>query len=385
MTSMTILADDGQLVPGTHVLIVGVGHYPHLEEGEGKRFSMPMKMGQLSSPRHSVKELADWFSDTVGGFNNPDRPLRSLQVLCSSDTPLTMHTADLHEVEVARARTQEVKNAIEAWIGRASRNPENLAVFAFCGHGLAFGEAENALLMEDFGSSEGNPMAHAIAFDSMRLGVMRHCAAQYQMHLIDACRTPPSAAFLATFGDDATGDPVVVAGLNRALRDKLAPVYFATGLAAPAYGLTGKPSLFTQGLLQSMRGPGSRDKDLHWEVQMSSLAEGVNKCIATMAFQVQPQYCQPRESGREFMLHRLRAPPEVLVKIYMRDEALLPSVVLAHVNEDNKRGERTPMPSPWWVALSTGNYRFEAVSSVNKEILGERKRYVMPPAAEVGL
>ena len=385
---MTVLLDDGQAEPGTHVLLVGVGDYPYLKDGDdAKPFEMAMGMGQLSSPPLSVHALATWFMDAGTGFHNPDRPLRSMQVLCSADAPVLINGKDGAPHAVDRARMPAVKQAAIDWMDRAGRNPENLAVFFFCGHGLAFGEAENSLLLEDFGGNVANPMADAIAFDSMRLGVLRHCAAKHQIHLVDACRTPPTKDFLDTYGSGATGDPIAAAGLSRKLRDKIAPVYFATGLASAAYGLNGQPSLFTQGLLQSMRGPASRDKDDHWEVQVPALAEGINRCVASMSFQVQPQYCQPHETGPELMIHRLRANPEVIVKIFTRDPNLLPQAILAHVDEVSKaRAERPPDPAPWWVALATGSYLFEALAAGDKtQVLGQRSRYVMPPGVEVGL
>lgn len=385
---MTILLDDGLADPGTHVILIGVGDYPYLEDGHGGRtFEMAMGMGQLSSPPASVRALKDWFLDTDAGFHNPDRPLRSLQMLCSDVGQVSVADAGGVVRSVDRARMFTVKKAITDWIARSSRNPENLAIFFFCGHGLAFGEAENSLLLEDFGGTPINPMDDAIAFDSFRLGVMRHCAARHQIHLIDACRTPPTKEFLDVYGGDETGNPIAVAGLSRKLRDKIAPVYFATGLGAAAYGLTGQASLFTQGLLKSMRGPASRDKDPHWEVQVVALAEGINKCLASMVFQVQPQYCQPHEAGQELMIHRLRTDPEAIVKVFTRDPELLPHAVLAHVFEGTQqRTERPPEAAPWWLALPKGPYRFEALSSSNRtEVLGQSKKYVIPPCVDVGL
>jgi Caspase domain len=379
-----VLFDDGLADAGTHVLLIGVGKYPHLPGGTPPAFAMAMGMGQLESPPESVRRMAEWFMDAASGFHNPDRPLRSLQILCSSKVPLSMQGANGMTL-VDGARMPAARQAITDWKVRSGRNPENMAVFFFCGHGLAFGEVENSLLLEDFGSDVHNPMADAIAFDSMRLGLMRHCTAKYQVHLVDACRSPPTREFLDLYGDNATGDPVLAAGLSRKLREKTAPVYFATGLASPAYGVPGQASLFTQGLLQSMRGPASRDKNNHWEVQISALAEGINKCVASMAFQSQPQYCQPRDTGQEVTLHRLRDMPEVIVKVFRQDEGLLPQTVFAHVHEDlNHRTERTPPKgAPWWVSLASGPYRFEAAAPGLQ--LALRSKYVTPPSAEVGL
>jgi hypothetical protein len=385
---MTIMFDDGLAEPGTHVFLIGVGAYPFLNEGSDpeKRFADTMGMGQLSSPPLSVRALTEWFMDRAGGFYNPTRPLRSLELFCSAATPLTMEDALGVSTNIEPARMATVRPALVEWIERAGRNANNMALFFFCGHGLAFAEAENALLLEEFGSDRMNPLSGAIAFDQMRLGIMRHCTANMQVHLVDACRTPPNSAFLTKYGN-FSGEPIATAGISKALRDKVAPVYFATGLAAAAYGLPGQPSIFTQGLLTAMRGAASRDNDLHWEVQIASLAEGINKCIASMTFQAQPQFCQPRDTGRAEMIHRLRTSPEVIVKIFTRDPALLPQTILAHEHEHTKvRAEHGPGPTPWWTGLTSGAYRFEALAATDRtNVLGQSNKHVLPPSAEVGL
>jgi hypothetical protein len=305
-------------------------------------------------------------------------------VLCSAEPQVSLAAPGGAATAVDPARKAEVAQAIKDWMERASRNAENMAVFYFCGHGLAFGETENALLLEDFGGDADNPMTAALAFDDMRMGLMRRCAAKYQVHFIDACRNPPTNKFLEIHGHRSTGDPVLVAGVSQELRGKVAPVYFATGLASAAYGVPGQASLFTQGLLQSMRGPASRDMDDWWEVQVPALAEGINKCVASMAFQAQPQYCQPRDTGPEVALHRLRTPPQVVMKVVTRDENLLALSVLAHIHETmNTRGERQPQAAPWWVLLESGPYRFEATSPGALPL--HKSRNVAPPGGEVRL
>lgn len=385
---MTVLFDDGIAAPGTHGLLLGVGTYPFLKEGsapEAERFKLHMNMGQLSSPPRSVEALARWFLDAEGGFHNPERPLRSLQVLCSAVPPVALPGPGGAATVIAGARRAAVHQAILDWKARAGRHEENLAIFYFCGHGLSFGEIQNALLLEDFGANHADPMADAIAFDELRLGLMRHSAARYQVHFIDACRTLPTREFTDQYGDTSTGEAVVAGGLGRQMRDKIAPVFFATGLAAAAYGLPDQASLFTQGLLRCLRGVGSRDADDHWDVTVPAVAEGINKCVESLAFQTQPQYCQPRDTGQSFILHRLRSDPEVIVKVFTRDEALLPQTILAHISEANVRTERPPLGVPWWVPLPLGRYTFEAVSAANAAVIGQRTKHVSPPGAEVGL
>jgi hypothetical protein len=384
-----VLFDDASTDSGTHVLLIGVGDYPFLKDGSAppaKRFAHHMRMGQLSSPSKSVEELGKWFVNGPSGFHNPDRPLRSLQMLCSAAAVFEWTLPGGAKQPVAKATTTEVTQAIKDWMARASRNEGNLAFLYFCGHGLSFGEVRNSLLLEDFGGDIHDPMSRAIAFDELRLGLVNQSAARYQCYFIDACRTLPTREFVNDFGDENVGIAVISGGLNRRLRDKLAPVFFASGLASAAYGLQDQASLFMQGMLRCFRGVGSRDADDHYAVTIDAVAEGINKCVESLAFQTQPQYCQPRDVGQSFTLHRLRGDPEVIVKVFTRDETLLAKSILSHTRHGtNDRTERKPLAVPWWVPLPLGTYTFEAVSVANSTVVGSRSKHVAPPGAEVGL
>lgn len=384
---MTVLLDDQQATPGTHVLVVGVGRYPFLKDGsapEAERLAVHMNLGQLSSPRHSVEELTRWFVDGQRGFNNPERPLRSLQVLCSSSAALRLPDLGGQMRDIAPASRANVHRAILDFMARGSRNEENLLIFYFCGHGLAFSEVQNALLLEDFGRNGADPLADAIAFDELRQGLMRQCSARYQVSFIDACRTLPTREFTELYGDESAGQAVVAGGISRKLRDKVAPVFFATGLAAPAYGVPAQASLFTQGLLSCFRGVGSRDEDDQWRVTVPAIAEGINKSVQSLVFERQPQFCQPRDTGQSLVLHHLRGLPEVIVKVCTRDEQLLAQTILVHTNEGNVSVRREPLNVPWWVPLPSGKYRFEALSP-GETLLGRREKHVSPPGADVVL
>lgn len=383
---MTVLLDDSANQPGTHVLIIGVGTYAFLKGGKGAEFKHHMSMGQLSSPPESATELTEWFLDAADGFHNPDRPLRSLQLLCSSDDGLTWPAQGGGNTPIERATTANVKKAIAAWVSRANRDEDNLALFYFCGHGLSFGQTQNSLLLESWGENGLDPMCDALAFDEMRLGLMQQCKARHQCHFVDACRSVPTKEYRDEFGT-RTGEPVVAGGVSNRVRNKIAPVYFATGLASAAYGLDKQPSLFAQGVLLAFRGTASRDADDHWDVGVSAMAEGINKGVESLAFQTQPQYCQPLEAGQSLILHRLRRDPEVIVKVWMHDETLLGKAVLACTSADMAlRKEREPRAVPWWVPLPLGIYNFEALASDNRaNVIGKRTKNIAPPSAEVRL
>lgn len=387
---MTIVFDDQSPQPGTHALLIGVGDYPWLMDGsepEAERFAHHMKMGQLSSPPLSIEALANWLMDGGNGFHNPKQPLRSLELLCSAATPFRWTPPGGAPTDIQRADRDVTANAIVKWKDRASRNSENIALLYFCGHGLAFSASQNSLLLDSFGRNSAEPMVDAIAIDALRLGLQRHCAARYQCLFIDACRNPPTREFIDTFGDEDAGAAVIAGGVKRTIGEKIAPVYFATGLAAKAYGQAGQPSIFMQGLLKCFRGVASREEADHYAVIFEALAEGINKCVESLAFSTVPQFCQAYEAGYPFAFHRLRDDPEVIVKIFTRDEQLLPDVIFSHARDgtDEPPIERRPgQPSPWWVPLRLGRYIFKAISSQGNPV-GNQLRDVAPPGAQVQL
>lgn len=387
---MTLAIDDGSNEPGTHALLIGVGSYPFLHEGakpEAERLPHHMKIGQLSSPPHSLKAFADWLADGAQGFNNDERPLRSLELLCSGAAPFAWGPPGQPALPIDRADMAHVRKAIIDWKARGNRNPENMTIFYFCGHGLQLSTSENSLLMEDFGSDHADPMQHAVAFTGMRLGLQAQCAAKYQIHFIDACRSQPTDAFLDAYGADSSGQRVIAGALSNAIRNRLTPVFFATGLLSAAYGQPGQPSIFMQGMLKCFRGVGSRENADHYAVIPEAIGEGINKCVESLAFSKVPQFCQPQEAGHPFTFHRIRGNPEVLVKLFTRDETQLAEAIFAHTREGTPdRVELLPpQPTPWWVPLPLGRYVFEAVRSPDASPIGKTTRDVQPPVTQVSL
>ena len=116
------------------------------------------------------------------------------------------------------------------------------------------------------------------------------------------------------------------------------------------------------------------------------MAEGINKCVESLAFAKVPQFCQAYEAGYPFALHRVRGDPEVIVKVYTRDEGLLPAAILSHTRQGTDTPvERPPQPAPWWVPLPLGKYVFKAVSAQGAALIGESTRDIAPPGGQVAL
>lgn len=342
-----------------------------------------MGLEQLSSPPNSVISMIDWFLDSGTGFHNPERPLRSLQALCSASDDRVYSDSSGRDFRLKRAKLSLVRGAIRKWMEFADRNPENIALLYFCGHGMAIGEGETSLLLENFGDDDLDPISGAIAFEDMRRGVKQHCVANTQIFLIDACRTKPPGAFASTYLQNGFGQTIVAGPGIVPTPNKVSSVFFASMLGSSAYGVPNDATVFTRGFLHSMRGPASRSKGQSWEVSVHTLTEGINDCIA-WSMDDALQFCDSRESGKPFALHHLRQDPEALVKVYTARMEDLAVSTLAYRNiATGEVVRRDPLPSPWNISMASGRYTFEAQSPGIDPL--EKTLDVVPPSREVVL
>ena len=181
---MTLVFEQDVAGPATHALIIGVGGYDHLDGGASDHKLEPAgkygNLGQLTSPPKSACALAaaltaipreDWLA-----------PLGTVDLLVSTapgdDDP--GGTGGPYE----RATRTAIQEAFDRWWVRCESNPDNVAVFFFCGHGLQ--ASSHVLLPTDFGAT-GNPWAQAIDFNRTRDAFLTN-KAKTQVFLVDACR-----------------------------------------------------------------------------------------------------------------------------------------------------------------------------------------------------
>lgn len=264
-----LLFSDPAHRPGTHVLLIGIGDYPWLEDGESyiveEHEEGAMGMGQLAAPPISMRKMSEWF---LGSFDNPDRPLASLSLILSEPeiTPYT-HPRLLDACEVPRGTVEDVRRAVGAWIKRASTRRDNALVFGFCGHGLQAGNP--VLLCRDFGEDTESPFQGAIDFEQFRIALSTR-QPDTQLILIDACRVPnfdDAALGQATPGNSLL-DPQSLTKRDNA--PALQSVQFATSLYTEAWGRNDGPSLFTEALLKALAG-GAAEMTADWWVTSSRL------------------------------------------------------------------------------------------------------------------
>jgi len=263
--------------PTSHVLAIGIGDYPHLENGSGPLSRHAEGMGQLVSPPLSARAFVDW---VLTEFNHPERPLGSVALIASEAqqapyrNPITGQS-----YSVPSGTADEVEAAIQAWVDRAQRDPHNLAIFFFCGHGLAEGSVA-ALLLRDYGGKATKPFDGALNLPGL-LSAMASRPPNHQLFIIDSCRIT-SATFNANLSKVALGrtgveaDPYARVGVPG---ECLQSVLHSTIEGAKAYGRPGEPSVYTQALLKAFRGPGANPGSGQWWVETTSLQTALHHLI----------------------------------------------------------------------------------------------------------
>jgi hypothetical protein len=249
--------------PQLHALIIGVGHYPKLNAAKSAERQLP-PLDDLHSPPVSAETLAHWLVDHQTWLDGVK--LGTIELLVSRIPHATNRKSGRGSATLAG-----IISAYDRWFKRCNANPNNIAVFYFCGHGL---QKDNMLLLPaDF--SERSPWAKAIDFDLTYRG-MSTCAAKSQYFIIDACRqwTQVMLQDLHTGG--------VPLGRHDVKQHKLrtAPRLFATAVDLPAFGDTaGKPSRLTDALVACMEGKAAEKVNGRWHIKFQRLGSAVHTML----------------------------------------------------------------------------------------------------------
>lgn len=258
---------------GTHVLIIGVGHYIY---GKGPGASpVGGDLAQLSSPPISARAMADWF---IGKFEQPAKPLASVSLLVSEANPGTYQPgrpAGAAAVSPPRANLANVKQAAGHWANRVGANKDNLAVFYFCGHGASLGQMA-ALMLEDFGEP-GAEFDGAIDLDVLR-GTMRNSPAIQQVYLLDCCRTDADDLYR---NEASIGSRVVsIASFTRGHTTPAQQfVLFPTIDGQTAFGIKDSVSAFTLSMLDAMNFAAADPETGIWLTTTAGILKSVDRLI----------------------------------------------------------------------------------------------------------
>lgn len=365
--------------PATHAIVIGVGHYPHLPGGGKKPFPNHGGMTQLKSPPVSARALARWL---VEEYRHPDKPLASLSLLLSDAKGTDFTYGPPGKEKTVRAEPavmSKVEPAVREWREEGHKNPDHLLLFYFCGHGIARG-TDLSLLLADFGAVHTAPLSGAIDFRRLRLG-MDECAAREQCYFVDACRVGSELLIRA---DGYAGNPIInaVGAVNASGKVRRAPVFYSTLPGTEAYARTGKPSVFTEALIESLSGAGAGDEDGSWRVRTIRLHDALNFLV--------------RDASEELDMPQLQIPPsDELVSIDLNEisEPKVPVVFTCNPKEalgqaalsctnDVLQLKRKAAAAPWRLRLPVNSYEFAAKYNA-KDF--KKKQWIRPAYGRVNL
>lgn len=298
--------------PGTHVLIIGVSYYTYLLDGDHPRPDLAEGMGNLDAPAPSARALASWF---LSEFDNSAKPLASLALVLSEPTPAVFtHPKAPGGIELPTGNFEEVSAAVGNWVRRAESDPENQVIFFFSGHGVS--SANPLLLLRDYGKSRNNKFDGALKLDAL-IRAMSTRIPDYQLFLIDACRVPEKIAN-ATLGRLDLGRP----GLDeadlalRGGKPAKQSVHHAAAELSPAHGRRKGDgaglSLFTEALLQALRGGGAQSNQ-QWWVSTLGLQTALDDYLHHLAREEEVEQ-QPQYRGYQFRVNR---PAVIQVPVYI--------------------------------------------------------------------
>jgi hypothetical protein len=374
--------------PATHVLIVGIGDYPHLQGGNlfpDRRAAFSAGLGQLTTSVAAAQSMADWF---LTRFRNPRAPLATVELLLSPpeyrpDTfrprgfalpagdltaSATLGIPSQTGVPVSAATFQNIEEAFSRWYARCNAHLENVGIFYFAGHGIQ--REVQLLLAEDFGENPNQPLANSINFNGTYVNLGR-CMAETQCYFIDACREIPTDLLRDFDVPEVPGRTLLGIGARGELRPRCAPIYQAAARARRAFGPANSPTHFSRLLQMCLEGVGvaANKSGRYWVVNTESLSQALLRSVeyeqsASRELSVD---CGAGERNSVRNLHFVEAQRvPVLVKVEGD-----PSAALRYVEpyaQDIDGGQRIPRgerrEEPWRLRLEAGRYLFGADSPV---------------------
>ncbi|WP_163542312.1 caspase family protein [Occultella kanbiaonis] len=366
--------------PAAHVLVIGVGNYPHLLGGSGPLAAKHGGLGQLTSCPESARAFAAW---VIAELDTPV-PLGSVTLLLSEADPSPfLHPTTGARVAVARASADNVETALLQWRARGDAGAGERLVLFFSGHGIAAG-ADLTLLAEDYGAKPHNALDGAVDFRNL-VAAMDQCLAREQLYFVDACRVG-SLALLSAGSNN--GRPIFQQDLLAPAQPQMrrAPVFYAALPGTSAYGTPGRPSVFTRALLAGLQGYGADDFDGgDWQVTPSRLQDAVEVLMALEAPDLGRLPVPAAEHHGRVVIRALAQAPNGLTIVECDPREATAAASFACFENDLERARRGPAKRAWAVPLPEGRYRFVAEFTDGSFRREEVERRVHPPLMRIPL
>lgn len=372
---MALLLNNSLTGPQTHVLIIGVGGYPYLEGGTLQQADMEtpfQSLGQLTS----VPVSATAFLDAILAIEAEGAwlsPLGTINVLINQPGGDPVNTS----LGFAESPTlRNIENAYLDWRNRCDENPNNVAIFYFCGHGIQKGD--HHLLAEDFMERIRNPAAGAFNFSGTRRGFM-NCRAEKKLFFIDACRDIPYDAQIRDF------TPLALDSQNfMDIPSHYSFLQQSTLPSAGAFSRPGKVSIYTKALIQALRGQvAQNDAGDGWMINTAKIAEKMNTLMLMHGEMDSGEQACTHDFSSDWDIIRYELPPDVDINVIS-----VPSELQQHIRyacyssgNDSMMESREPAPSNWEFTLKAGHYRILAISETH--MLDKTQHFAATPPKTV--
>ena len=354
----------------THALIIGVNHYRHLPGGSGP----PNPEFDLEQPTCSSIAAVAFARWVMEEMNNPRAPLGTVELLTSP--PVEFVVSPSLKRQTLDATMNNVETAFGRWMGRANSNPDNIALFYFCGHGLM--KADLNLLLSDFAANPLKPFETAVNISKTYEGMAR-CAARTQCYFLDCCQQatwimsqqtyePGKVLADPRFGIVHTGD---------------APKFMATAPSLAAFGVKDGMTVFTTALLDCFARRGTRRKtDGKWVVTTAALSEALGTAPTELpvpgGVQIHPtDGCHNGQS----VLHELNCAPDIDVSLKC-DPHAANALANFHMHASmppHKPAYDYPVAGPWQFRASANHYLAAASFPKGQYQESEFEVWVLPP------
>ncbi|MBN1170952.1 MAG: caspase family protein [Micromonosporaceae bacterium] len=354
---MTTVLESGLASQQTHALVIAVDHYLFCgpERSRPGPFQHYAKhLTDLSSPSESATTVATWLCDHL--IDDPYRPLGSLELLISARQPMQFD-AGSGPAPVEGATFQQTEDAFNRWYDRCDRNPDNVALLFFFGHGCRIGQ-DDVLLLADVGSNPNAFFTNAWDFRRTQLA-MRDCRCQTQCSFIDTCRS------------NVEEQLDVVPDSARSFRQpsttfaprKHAPMVYSTTAGADALTPRGRPSPFALAVLDALSGLAAVETNQYWEVRTADLATTINRVLQWNRHPDSEGEPQVADSGGshpgDSVIRVLREAPQVPFRITCAPEEAIASAQLRLCRAAEEL-VRSPCPEPWQGRAPAGEHQLKA-------------------------
>jgi hypothetical protein len=397
-----VFLDDryGSHTPGTHVIIIGVGHYAFGKNGaSGNSNTIIDDLNQLTSPPLSAVAIADWF---IESFRNGAKELASVSMLISDDTvkdytpnpapgvvnkaPATGAAAGTFSPPVADLAA--VKAAALEWSQRLKANRDNMAVFYFCGHGVSSGQ-EAALLLRDFGDP-GRDFEGAIDVNVL-LGTMKNSPAVQQLFLFDCCRTVADDLYKnqPTIGSRILSIPAQNRGHSTPEQQF---ILFPSLDGEEAFGVKGQKTVFTRSIIDALSFAAADFSTGTWWTTTGNLLTAVDRLVRSRVPASHVNRSKPNSpNATSFDVNEIDAPAKARSFVTLSDLAHWGKATIQCVEPGTGRVERTIDTSTvtsekcGLFELDAGRWRFEGTLAQQPPSIRQLERHVTVPVAYVKL